>query len=71
MFNAPSASSITALLSRYRVRYVYIGDLERAYYTATGISKFASAPAIFRQVYGTDAVTIYEVVSESVARASR
>jgi uncharacterized membrane protein len=71
MFNAPTASSITALLSRYRVRYVYVGDLERAYYTAAGISKFASAPAIFRRVYDADGVTIYEVVSDTKAQTSK
>lgn len=65
MFNAPVGVTIAPLLSRYHVRYVYVGDLERAYYTATGIGKFGSTPAMFRHVYDENGVSIYEVLDET------
>jgi uncharacterized membrane protein len=52
------------MLARYHVRYIYVGDLERAYYTASGIAKFGANPTAFRPVYDADGVTIYEVVGE-------
>ena len=64
MFNAPNAASVTPMLARYHVRYVYIGDLERAYYTAAGIAKFGANPTAFRPIYDADGVTIYEVVGD-------
>ena len=64
MFNAPNAASIAPMLARYHVRYIYVGDLERAYYTASGVAKFGANPALFRQVYDADGVSIFEVVGE-------
>jgi YYY domain-containing protein len=71
MFNAPNAGSIAPLLARYHVRYVYVGDLERAYYTAAGIAKFGSNPAKFRPVYDSDGVIIYEVAGNDQQSATR
>ena len=65
MFNTTSTDVAQVLLSRYHVRYVYVGDLERAYYASAGIAKFASAPALFRSVYDADGVTIYEFLPEA------
>ena len=60
MFNTTSIDAAQALLSRYHVRYVYVGDLERAYYASSGIAKFGSTPALFRPVYDANGVTIYD-----------
>ncbi len=65
MFNSPSVSTIKPLLTRYHVRYVYVGDVERAYFTAPGIAKFGMNPSTFRQVYDADGVTIYEFVGDA------
>ncbi len=70
MFNTTSTDVVQVLLSRYHVRYVYVGDLERAYYASSGIAKFASAPTLFRSVYDADGVTIFEFLPEA-ARQGR
>jgi uncharacterized membrane protein len=49
-------------LSKYQVKYVVIGELERKYYAANGLAKFGAMPDL-RLVYDTDGVQIYEVVS--------
>ena len=70
MFNTTNSDAAQVLLSRYHVRYVYVGDLERAYYASAGIAKFGSAPTLFRPVYDVDGVTIYEFLPEA-ARQGR
>jgi uncharacterized membrane protein len=70
MFNSPSVAAIAPLLSRYHVRYVYVGDLERAYFTEVGIAKFGSNPSVFRQVFDADGVTVYEVVGEKLDKSA-
>ena len=62
MFNEPSVQRVRPLLEKYRVRYIYVGDLERAYYAAGGLAKFSQQPDTFRPVYQQGGVTIYEVV---------
>jgi uncharacterized membrane protein len=62
MFDDPSPARTLPLLEKYHVRYVYVGDLERAYYGAAGLSKFDQLSQVFRTVYQQDGVTIYEVV---------
>ncbi|HET7768733.1 MAG TPA: DUF2298 domain-containing protein, partial [Chloroflexota bacterium] len=62
LFNDPSTSRATSLLSRYGVRYVYVGDLERAYYSAAGLAKFDQMTETLRPVYREGGVTIYEVL---------
>jgi uncharacterized membrane protein len=65
MYNDPSPSRVTPLLSKYRVRYIYVGDLERAYYNARGLAKFDEMQDELRPVYQKDGVTIYEVVERA------
>jgi YYY domain-containing protein len=67
MFDDPSPARALPLLQKYRVRYVYVGDLERAYYGADGLAKFDQLTDVFRPVYQQDGVTIYEVVGASGA----
>jgi uncharacterized membrane protein len=61
MFSDPSPDRVLPLLAKYQVRYIYVGDLERAYYPAAGIAKFGQMPDTLRPVYDRNGVTIYEV----------
>jgi len=54
-------SKIEPLLDKYHVELIYIGALERAYYDAAGLQKFADAAAEGRLtvIYAADGVAIY------------
>lgn len=63
MFESTDVAQVESLLRKYRVRLVYVGDLERAYYSPAGLAKF-EAMANSGQLavaYRGDGVTIYEV----------
>ncbi|MDQ3699337.1 MAG: DUF2298 domain-containing protein, partial [Chloroflexota bacterium] len=62
MFTDPALGRVVPLLERYEVRYVFVGDLERAYYPADGLAKFDRLTGVFRKVYQENGVTIYEVI---------
>ena len=48
-------------LDEFRVRYVYVGELERGAYPSSGIEKFASEPGLnLYPVFTQGPVTIYE-----------
>ncbi|MCS6839287.1 MAG: DUF2298 domain-containing protein [Roseiflexus sp.] len=50
------------LLSRYQVRYVYVGPIERAVYGEAGLLKFQQMTGSFLEVaFRNDQVTIYRV----------
>lgn len=50
------------LLRRYDVGYIYLGDLERAYYQGPGLDKFERMGALgITPVYRNERVTIYRV----------
>jgi hypothetical protein len=40
MYETPDWSQLISLLQKYHVEYVYVGPLERAYYSETGLRKF-------------------------------
>jgi YYY domain-containing protein len=52
------------ILARYDVRYIYVGEYERAYYDPVGLAKFdqMAAQGLLRVVYDAQGVKIYEVV---------
>jgi YYY domain-containing protein len=52
------------ILDRYGVRYIYVGEYERAYYDPVGLAKFdqMAAQGLLRVVYDAQGVKIYEVV---------
>jgi uncharacterized membrane protein len=54
------------VLARYRVRYIYLGQLERAKYDAAGVDKFAAlaAQGLLERVYANERVDIYRVVQD-------
>ena len=63
MFGDPSPARVQPLLNKYGVRYIYVGDLERAYYSAAGLAKFEQMTDLLRPVYREAGVTIYEVLA--------
>jgi uncharacterized membrane protein len=67
MYSSPSPARVTPLLEQYGVRYIIVGDLERAYYNAAGLAKFTQMTDTLRPAYEQDGVTIYEVLARSGA----
>ncbi len=59
---------IRPLLSRYNVRLIYVGPLERALYPSTSLAKFdaAAREGQLEKVYDVDGVTIYEVSGSDI-----
>jgi YYY domain-containing protein len=47
MYNAPTLADAQALLDRYHVTYIVVGELERKDYQAAGLAKFAQLPVAF------------------------
>ena len=64
MYNSRSADEALALAKRFRVAYIYVGDVERAFYDQAGLAKFdAMARAGQLQlVYQNERVRIYKIV---------
>jgi len=54
------------ILARYGVRYIYVGEYERAYYSPSGLAKFDHmvAQGLLRVAYDVQGVRIYEVVGD-------
>jgi YYY domain-containing protein len=60
-YSSPNTQDALSILRKYQVGYVVIGGLERKYYPAAGLEKFASMPGL-RLAYDADGVQIYQVV---------
>lgn len=56
IYNAPTLEEIAALLDRYHVQYVVVGEVERKDYQARGLEKFAQLKVAFSQ----GGTTIYQ-----------
>ena len=68
VYNTTSLTQAKAILDKYNVQYVYVGDFERETYNALGLEKFVDlGKIVFRQ----DKVTIYEVLREEAAASER
>jgi YYY domain-containing protein len=54
------------ILARYGVRYVYVGEYERAYYASAGLDKFDQmvAQGLLELIYDAQDVKIYEVAGD-------
>ncbi|WKZ46522.1 MAG: DUF2298 domain-containing protein [Anaerolineales bacterium] len=62
-YNSIDTESIQNFLKTYDVKYIIVGQLERAAYTAEGIAKFNQYEGRFwREVYRDGATVIYEVM---------
>jgi uncharacterized membrane protein len=49
MYSAASLAEAAALLDRYQVRYIIVGELERKDHPPAGLAKFAELPVAFSQ----------------------
>jgi uncharacterized membrane protein len=62
MYETPRLEQALPLLRKYGVVYIYVGGLERAYYPAAGLNKFAEAPGdVLETVYQRGGVSIYRL----------
>ena len=62
IYESVDLSEALALLRQYGVDYVYLGDLERAYYTGAGLEKFEQMADLgVIPVFRNERVTIYRV----------
>ena len=63
IYNSHSADDALALLKRFGVAYIYVGDVERAFYDQVGLAKFdAMARAgLIQSVYENERVKIYKI----------
>jgi uncharacterized membrane protein len=64
LYNTTDPWLAKAILDRYDVSLLYVGDLERVHYTPRGIEKFAEMTemGLLQPIYSNEGVTIYEVV---------
>ncbi|GAC1315650.1 MAG: hypothetical protein NVSMB2_07660 [Chloroflexota bacterium] len=62
MYTSTNTAQALGLLHKYAVKYVVVGGLERAYYSAAGLGKFQRMPEL-SLAYDADNVQIYEVLS--------
>ncbi len=67
LFNGMDVSQARQIIKDLRIRYIYIGQLERNYYDAAGLAKFErmAEDGHLRVVFGNAGVTIYECMAES------
>ena len=60
-YNTSDNDLAMALLAKYNVEYICIGNLERERYGSEGLQKFASYPGEYESIYESEGVTIYKV----------
>ncbi len=64
IYSTTDTSVAVDLLKGYGVKYIYVGQLERMYYSPEGIAKFDSDLAPYlSKVFDSDEVSIYEVLN--------
>jgi YYY domain-containing protein len=63
MYNTRDVNDALASFKRFRVQYVYVGEMERAFYDNVGLSKFDGMvqAGMLDLVYSNDQVRIYKV----------
>jgi uncharacterized membrane protein len=63
IYNTRDGGEALALLKRFRVSYIYVGDVEYAFYDAAGLSKFDEMARVgsLQVVYQNERVRIYKV----------
>ncbi|MGQ9683910.1 MAG: DUF2298 domain-containing protein [Anaerolineae bacterium] len=71
MYDSLDETELRQLLASYHVHYVYVGELERAYYSPEGLAKFDRlAGTLFDVVYRKGPVAIYRVRQEGLGGLS-
>ena len=62
-YNTTQLQEAQAFIERYDVKYIIVGQLERAYYEEAGLGKFADGEGVFwKEVYRDGETVIYEVL---------
>ena len=62
IYRTSDPAEALALLNKYGVTYVYVGQLEKLYYPSTGLEKFeAELGSSLSKIVVNDEVTIYRV----------
>ena len=64
IYNTLDNDQALELLSKYEVKYIYVGSLEQEAYATEGLRKFARYPDNYSLAYESEGVTIYEVRTE-------
>jgi len=66
----PDAEQALSFLARHEVAYVILGQVERFYYPTAGLAKLeAGLEGVLHPVYSNPGLVIYEVQTDSLARA--
>ena len=61
LYAEPDVERIRPLLARYRIRYVFVGDLERERFPAAGLDKFRAHPELFTAVFHSGTTEVFAV----------
>ena len=62
IYNTTNLGRTESLLREYEVKYIVVGELERAYYSPAGVQKFSemAAQGLIEPVFRNDGVVIYQ-----------
>ena len=72
LYNNPDVAGAQRILERYHVGYIYVGELEQAYYSPEGLAKFEQmVGSMLEVVYQRGPVTIYRVIGSGAREISR
>lgn len=64
-YNTGDQAEASRFLERYDVKYIVVGQLERAYYSAEGLAKFKEWDGVlWREVFRDSDTAIYEVIED-------
>ncbi|HUV95572.1 MAG TPA: DUF2298 domain-containing protein, partial [Anaerolineae bacterium] len=66
LYHTTDTGAMLGILRRYRVKYVYVGQLERNVYPGPGLTKFddLTKAGMLARVFHNDGVDIYEVLCD-------
>jgi YYY domain-containing protein len=67
-YSQPSPEAKLRILQRYDVKYVFAGDLERAYFGEEGVAAIDGLPGLTK-VYDAEGVQVWQVDQQAVAEA--
>ena len=62
LYNTTDLSRTESLLREYEIKFIVVGELERAYYSPAGLKKFSelAAEGLIRPVFRNDGVVLYQ-----------
>ena len=63
MYGGDDVGAVTSLLRRYRVRYVFVGELERSRFSPAQLDKFTQHPELFTPVFTSGRTTVFSVTA--------